>query len=134
MSKISPNYIDLSLLLTNPAAAEILLLARGQLNRAFRARGLVPPDPLPLRNPSAVDPTVLDDPAALGIEQALAQFQEAFLTWTGRMPLLLAGPVLDILRQAHEAFAHENDDPDSAGTALLKAYEFLLERSELDST
>ena len=37
------NYIDLRPILVNPAAAEILFLARGQLNRAFRSHGLVPP-------------------------------------------------------------------------------------------
>src|SRR5476651_2137512 len=43
--RMPPDHIDLSPLMTDPDAAEILMLARGQLNRAFRTHGLIPPDP-----------------------------------------------------------------------------------------
>jgi hypothetical protein len=121
-----PHQIDLRPILANPAAAEMLLLARGQLNRAFRTHGLVPPDPLVLSDASGIDAADSDDPAARGIESAMAEFQEDFILWASFMPAKLVPPVLDILRQAHEALVQPHDDADAAGIAVRKAYEFLL--------
>ena len=109
----------------------MLLLARGQLNQAFRTHGLMPPDPLRARNLSCalpcVDAAELDAPAARGIEHARARFGEAFDIWAGEMPLQLARPVLDILRQALQALKRQNGASE-AGAAVLKAHEFLLSR------
>lgn len=122
-----PDYIDLRPLLASPAAAEMLLLARGQLNRAFRKHGLAAPDPLLAAELAAFDPAELDDPAAGGLEHATGRFREAFVTWAARMPVKLARPVLDILRQTHGGLSQQ---PGGAGAAaaVLEAYAFLLER------
>lgn len=121
-----PDPVDLRPLLAHSDAAEMLLLARGQLNRAFRTHGLISPDPLPARDPSRVDPAELDDPAARGIEHAKARHGEAFTAWTERMPRKLAHPVLGILRQTHQALGRRQDDRSRASAAVLKAHEFLL--------
>jgi hypothetical protein len=120
--------IDLRPLFAHPGAAEILLLARGQLNRAFRAHGLIPPGPLPLRHPFGINPTELDDPAAMGIENARLRFREAFAAWADEMPTRLVRPVLDILWQAHKALAQQRGDSNGIDAATLKAYEFLQAR------
>jgi hypothetical protein len=125
-------YIDLRKILADPAATEILLLARGQLNRAFRQRGLVPPDSLIVSNSTSADTMELDDPAALGIEEALAKFQEDFLAWAGAMPAELGPPVLNILQQALEALSLSPENPDGPRAALTAAYEFLSEFSAPD--
>ena len=120
-----PDPVDLRPLLAHSDAAEMLLLARGQLNRAFRRHGLVSPDPLPARDPSRIDPAELDDPAARGIEHARARYGAAFITWTERMPQKLARPVLGILRQTHQALGQRQDGRSRASAAVLKAHEFL---------
>jgi hypothetical protein len=125
MQRMPPDHIDLSPLLTDPAAAEILMRARGQLNRAFRTHGLIPPDSLDLDDSSDIDTTQLDDPAARGIDEAMARFDESFLNWSGRMPLMLARPILDILRRTYQVLEHRQDS--AAGASTLKAYKFLLE-------
>lgn len=119
------NQIDLRPILVDPAAAEILLLARGQLNRAFRRHGLVPPDPLVLSGFASGDPMELDDPAAQGIEHAMARFQEDFTTWATAMPVKLVPPVMDILRNAHQTLIDQQNDSSPAGVALEKACAFL---------
>lgn len=118
--------IDLRPLLVHSDAAEMLLLARGQLNRAFRTHGLVWPDPLPGGNASGIGSTEREDPAARGIEHAKARHGEAFVTWAEAMPRKLARPVLDILRQTHQALDQQRDDSSAASVAVLTAYEFLL--------
>lgn len=119
--------IDLRPLLAHRAAAEMLLLARGQLNRAFRTHGLMSPDPLHARDPSYTDVAELDAPAAHGIEHARTRFGEAFDIWAEEMPLQLAHPVLDILWQTLQALKQRNDTSE-ASAAVLKAHEFLLSR------
>jgi hypothetical protein len=119
------NHLDLRPILVNPAAAEILLLARGQLNRAFRSHGLVPPDPLVPSDAEGIDPMELDDPAAQGIDHAMAKFHEDFIAWAGAMPAKLAPPVLDILRQAHEALNGPRNATNAAAVAVREAYDFL---------
>lgn len=119
------HHVDLRPILADPAAAEILLLARGQLNRAFRTHGLIPPDPLSLSEAEAVDPAELDDPAAQGIDLAMAKFQDSFLAWAGAMPVKLVPPVLDILQQAQRALAQPQGDDSAACVAVRRAYEFL---------
>jgi hypothetical protein len=133
------NQIDLRPILANPEAAEILLLARGQLNRAFRRHGLVPPDPMVLRDAERIDPMELDDPGARGIDHAMAKFQEDFVAWAAAMPAKLVPPVLDILRKAHEALDEPQDAPNAAAVALQAAYDFLSgcllpERGHSDET
>ena len=117
--------IDLRPLLAHRAAAEMLLLARGQLNQAFRTHGLMSPDPLRTRNLSCINEAELDAPAARGIEHARARFGEAFDIWAGEMPLKLARPVLDILRRTLQVLKQQNGASE-ASAAVLKAYEFLL--------
>jgi hypothetical protein len=119
------NDIDLRPILVHPKAAEILLLARGQLNRAFRSHGLVPPDPMVLSDAEGIDPTELDDPAAQGIDHAMAKFQEDFIAWAGAMPAKLVPPVLDILRKAHAALDGSQDAANAAAAALQVAFDFL---------
>ena len=123
--------IDLRPLLARRAAAEMLLLARGQLNQAFRAHGLIPPDPLRARNLSRALPCAyaaeLDAPAARGIEHARARFGKAFDIWAGEMPLQLARPVLDILQHTLQALERQNGASE-ASVAVLEAHKFLLSR------
>jgi hypothetical protein len=132
LQRTPPGHIDLSPLLADPAAAEVLMLARGQLNRAFRTHGLVSPDPLPVGDAPKIDPKELDDPAALGIEAAVERFDEYFFTWSNRMPLALARPVLMVLQQTYPRLGQQQNDTNSAGAAVLKAYEFLLKCLECD--
>ena len=120
--------IDLRPLLAYRAATEMLLLARGQLNRAFRTHGLMSPDPLRAQDPSHTDVADLDAPAARGIEHARARFGEAFDVWAEEMPLQVARPVLDILRQALQALKQRHGGASEADAAVLKAYEFLSSR------
>ena len=121
------DVIDLRPLLVHAAAAEMLLLARGQLNRAFRAHSLIPPDPLPGSSSFLTNALELDDPAARGIEYAKAWHGDAFVTWTEAMPRKLVRPVLDILRQTHQALGRrQEDDATGARAAVLRAYKFLL--------
>ncbi len=122
-----PDVIDLRPLLVHAAAAEMLLLARGQLNRAFRAHGLIPPDPLPGSGSFPTNASELDDPAAKGIEYATAWHGDVFVIWAEAMPRKLVRPVLDILRQTHQALGRQQeDDANGARAAVLRAYEFLL--------
>lgn len=74
----------------------------------------------------------LDDPAALGIEEALAKFQEDFLAWAGAMPVEQAPLVLKILQQALQALSLSSENSESPRTALTAAYEFLSERLHSD--
>jgi hypothetical protein len=122
-------HLDLSPLLIDPAAATILMLARGQLNRAFRDHGLISPDPLSVDEACHVDPHDLDDPAALGVETAMERFNGDFLMWSNRMPLSLVPPVLDILRQTYRALGQRTGADDAEAT-VLKVHDFLLERWE----
>jgi hypothetical protein len=124
-----PLYIDLRPLMADPAAAVILMLARGQLNRACRKHGLSPSDSLQLDETPDIDLAILDDPAAAGIDQALAQFDEAILGWSSRMPLVLARPILDILRRTYRAVADKHVDSVIAD-AVWTAHEFLLRGCE----
>ena len=129
----APDYIDLRPILASPAAAEMLLLARGQLNRAFRKHGLAAPDPLLPAALVAFDLAELDDPAAQGVEHATARFREPFVTWAAQMPEKLARPVLNILQQTHEGLSRRpEDDQGAAAAAVLEAYDFLLGCLQLD--
>jgi hypothetical protein len=119
----------LSPLVIDPAAATILMLARGQLNRAFRTHGLNSPDPVPIDGAFDVDPQELDDPAAMGIDIATERFKSHFLMWSKRMPLTLAWPVLDILQQTYTALGQQSGAGE-AGASIMKAHDFLLERWE----
>ena len=106
----------------------MLLLARGQLNQAFRTHGLMSPDPLCTGDPSRTDIAELDAPAARGIEHARAQFGEAFDNWAAEMPLQLARPVLQILQKTLQALKQQHGGASEAGVAALKACEFLSSR------
>ncbi len=122
------DVIDLSPLLRESEAAEMLLRARGQLNRAFRKHGLFSPDPLPLSDIVHVEAPESDDPAADGIATARARYKGAFDVWASQMPLTLAQPVLEILRQTHEALSVQHGDSATAQTAVMRAYDFLASR------
>ena len=117
--------IDLRPLLAHRAAAEMLLLARGQLNQAFNTHGLTSPDPLHAQDPSYINEAELNAPAAGGIEHARARFGEAFDIWAEEMPRQLAHPVLDILRRTLQVLKQQNGASE-ASAAVLKAHEFLL--------
>jgi hypothetical protein len=134
LKTVPPGHIDLSPLMADPAAAEVLMLARGQLNRAFRTHGLISPDPLAVGDASKIDPRELDDPAALGIEAAMGRFDESFLTWSNRIPLALAHPVLAILQQTYQGLRQQQNDTRDAGASLLKAHEFLLACLQCDQS
>lgn len=103
----------------------MLLLARGQLNQAFRTHGLHSPDPLHLRNQPWTDAADLDAPAARGIEHARARFGKAFDIWAEEMPRQLAQPVLDILWRALQAL-EQQDGASEACAAVREAHQFLL--------
>ena len=120
------NHIDLRPILVNPKAAEILFLARGQLNRAFRSHGLIPPDPMALSDAENIDPMELDDPAAQGIDHAMAKFQGDFVAWA-ECDARQAGPAGAgyPLRQAHEALEGPQDGANPAAVAVRAACDFL---------
>ena len=120
-----PGRIDLRPLLSHHAAAEMLMLARGQLNRAFRVHSLTTPDPMLVEGSSRFDPAELDDPAANGFSHARARHGDAFVAWTEEMPASLARPVLQVLRQT---LNHLPDANGVASAAVTMAHEFLLGR------
>ncbi len=133
-----PDRIDLRPLFNRPVAATMLLLARGQLNRAFRSHGLTPPDPLPIASLSksrlsGMTPTDLDDPAARGIDKATAWFGQAFVTWSATMPATLASPVLKVLHQTHDSLTKQHGRAHETSSAVLEACEFLSRQAGLDS-
>jgi hypothetical protein len=110
--------------MTDPAAASVLMLARGQLNKAARAHGLSAPHPMLTDGLCPIDPAESDDPAGLGIAQALARFENAFLLWSATMPQALAEPVMAILWQTRQAAGTLR--PDATGLdAITAAYNFL---------
>ena len=80
VTRILEGYLDLTGLWKDPIAATLLLRARGQLNCAYRAKGLEPPDSLPAHGSAdAADPPSaqeLDDPCC---------------RWAGGRPGTLAG-------------------------------------------
>jgi hypothetical protein len=121
--------VDLKPLFEQGAPAEILLLARGQLNRAFREHGLLPPDRLVPRNASGLTEQELDDPAAAGIEGAAARYGDAFWEWADSLPLILLRPILDILQQTRRLTAH-GDDGGEAARAISAAYDYLARHLE----
>jgi len=124
--------VDLRLLLTDADAAEMLLRARGQLNRAFRTHGLLSPDPLPLADVAGTATAELDDPAANGAELARARYKGAFDSWASEMPLTLVQPVLEILRQTHAALTSQSRAHKDAPLAVMRAYAFLAARIEAE--
>jgi hypothetical protein len=118
------NGIDLRPLCRCPDAMEMVLLARGQLNQAFRKHGLLPPDSLKAESPTPFTDTALDNPVASGMDNAIAQFGEVFTDWANTLPTTILRPVLAILLQTWKAQGgHDRDGP--AGTALLAAYRYL---------
>ena len=116
--------IDLRPLLAHPDAAEMLMLARGQLNRAFRGHGLFVPDAMAIGRVSAVDPAELDDPAANGSVLAIRKFGAAFITWAAEMPPELVGPVLAILAQTAAELGPKPEHA-AAQAAVSRACRFL---------
>ena len=118
-----PDRINLRPLLSHQAAAEMLMLARGKLNRAFRAHGLTTPDPMLVAASTHFDLAELDDPAANGFSHARARHGGAFVAWTEEMPASLARPVVQVLQQA---LSQLPDGSGAAVAAVTKAYGFLL--------
>ncbi len=125
--------VDLKPLFEQGAPAEILLLARGQLNRAFREHGLRPPDRMVPHDDVRVTDQELDDPAAAGIEGAAARYGDAFWEWADSLPLILVRPILDILQQTRRLTAG-GDDGGPAGPAIAAAYDYLLQRLDCGGT
>ncbi len=122
--------VDLRPLFQQGTPAEILLLARGQLNRAFREHGLQPPDRLVPLDLDGLTDQELDDPAAAGIEAATARFGSAFREWADFLPLILVRPILDILVQTWRMTEAGDGPGGSAGPPIRAAYEYLLGRLE----
>lgn len=131
-SSASEHFIDLTPLFGEPEAIIILMLTRGQLNRSFRASGLFPPDPIVVEDDSDVDPAHLDDPAALGVDEAMARFDDAFLDWSRRLPRALVRPVLEILGQTIDALERQGSGSGTAAATVLRVYEYLGEVAEED--
>lgn len=121
--------IDLKPLHQDRDAAQMLYLARGQLNTAFRSKGLFPPDPLPLLGTGALDLNEMDDPAGVGLARVGAAHPDALAQWTGAMPEELAVPVLRILHQARASVLAGAANPPAMG-AIDRACLFLLDRLE----
>ena len=127
-----PEHIDLRPLLGRPAAAGILLSARGQLNLAFRQHGLLGRDRLP-EGPAgggAGFQPPYPGPGWNAASDARQRHGEAFVAWAEAMPSQLAAPVLDILRRTHLALSQHPGDAGGADAAVLEAYDFLLNRSQ----
>jgi hypothetical protein len=118
--------VDLRPLLADRDAAQMLQLARGQLNAAFRKHGLFPPDPLPVGEHAPLDLDDLDDPAAKGPAYADANYPDAFAVWSTDMPQTLVAPVLGILKQALGALQDREPVDSSAIAAVLRAHDYLL--------
>ncbi len=121
----SQDNVDLRPLSMDGGALEMLLLARGQLNRAFRRHGLLPPDPLPVSHLAEIDIAESDDPAGVGMAQAKARFPEALTLWVAEMPVDLVDPVLSILQQTHDILRSRSDAPGTAEKAVKRAYDYL---------
>lgn len=117
--------IDLSPIMPHLEATEMLLLARAQLNQAFRKCGLVPPDPLPALAGSGADDAMSDGQKACDLGLARAHHRAAFDLWTVRIPLWLVPPVMDILNATHDALRAQGGPPE-AMTAVRTACDFLL--------
>ena len=118
-----PARIDLRPLLSHDGAAQMLMLARGQLNRAFRAHGLISPDPMLAAGSFRIDHAEMDDPAAKGFAHARERHGDAFVAWTKEMPASLAQLVLDVLQRT---LSHLPDASGEALDAVTRAHEFLL--------
>lgn len=116
--------VDLHVFTDHPAAAAMLHLARGQLNLAYRNRGMQPPNPLSNWRPAAVDTADLDDPVARGLEYARARYDDAFATWEATMPADFVAPILAILQRAHIALSRQ-PGPNRAGAATRDAVTLL---------
>jgi hypothetical protein len=122
----SPTMIDLRALSDNRPATEMILLARGQLNRAFRSKGLLPPDPLPVEQIAEVDLVDLDDPAGRGIGRALETYPEAFNDWSARLPRNLVSPVLVMLGGTMERLKGGSSKDRAKLQFLEQACDYLL--------
>jgi len=118
--------VDLRPLLVDRDAAQMLQLARGQLNAAFRKHGLFPPDPLPVGEHASLDLDDLDDPAAKGPAYADAHYPDAFAVWSAEMPQSLVAPVLGILKQTLAALQGREPVEAIAIAAVLRAQDYLL--------
>ena len=124
--------IDLQPLFAQRDAAEILLLARGQLNRAFRHHGLQPPDQLvPADGDASVTRDELEDPARLGVDAAASRFGAAFWDWAFSLKLDIAVPLLAILEQTLQRDVSAGYRG-STRRALVVAHAFLLCRIDDD--
>jgi len=118
--------VDLSALRGNPAALQVILLARGQLNLAFRSRGAFPPDPLPVTRMSGLSTDQVDDPAALGPVVASLRHRHAFERWSARMPAELVSPVLAILARTLGALKALPEGEAAARRPVEEACDYLL--------
>ena len=119
-----PKTIQLTLFRDDPAAAIMLHLARGQLNRAYHRRGLPPPDSLGGQSGFRSNHANPDDPLADGLEQARANFAGALAQWEAEMPADLISPILDILQRTYTALTLQPGSTD-AQSAVLGAVEIL---------
>lgn len=102
----------------------MLMLARGQLNRAFRKHGLSSPDPMAVDPLAVSDPAELDDPAANGSVHATMKFGDAFTAWAAGMAPDLVEPILEILVQTGAALGSQPGH-DAARAAVSRACGFL---------
>jgi hypothetical protein len=105
--------IDLRPLVVHPAAADIVRLARHQLNKTFEQYCLFLPDPVPT------------DSAAT-LRRAGTRSAEALDIWADTMPRCLVPFILAILRQTQDRLDVGRRDYDAISIALINACEFLL--------
>lgn len=111
--------IQLTLFKDYPAAALMLHLARGQLNRAYRLHGLRSPDSL--RRRSGVNHAHPHGTLAGGVGQARGNFDDALATWEAEMPADLVSPILDILQRTYVALSCQPGSTDAQSAALEAA-------------
>ena len=119
--------VNLRPLSGNSEALTMILLARGQLNRACRLRVLDPPDALPVPNPGNLDVVDLDDPAGRGLRRAELMFAQAFAQWSAEFSEQLASPVLAMLRQTLETLRKSQTDR-AAIEAVEQGIDYLLQQ------
>jgi hypothetical protein len=121
------DYVDLTGLWKDPTALTLLLRARGQLNCAYRANGLEPPDALPPSNAEPLAQQEFDDPAAIGMVAARARWPDSFDRWASSMPSDAAAAVLATLFRTRERLIDQPGSPPDLVQALAVACAYLLE-------
>ena len=125
--------INLRALSSNRPATEMILLARGQLNCAFRSKGLFPPDPLSAEMIADVGLIDLDDPAGRGIGHALEIYPDAFKNWSAGLSRDLVSPALAILSETMSRIKGNFSEGRTKRQPLEQACDYLLSQMSRSS-